>query len=304
MPHDPIRVADTQGWLRRANRDLSAAAHVRRVEPPLLDVAVFHCQQAAEKSMKALLTWALRESHAGIDEFVLRALHLQLKAHATILAPVSQGLPFLGWRIHRGTTRLRPQNARRSRRRLVHRAWELRRGRIAAERYLAAVRSVLTHVGQGHTLALRQAWLSTSLAAEHELGSGFQAPRTASTAAAASTTPPRTRARRTATTTRRRTGTTTSASAPPRHSSARSPRPRRCAAHRDAQIRFPRRGPARAAESSRSDRPQGAPGSSPVRGAARLDGGAYRAKMRSMRAAISLNRSRPPPGISAVPQPA
>jgi HEPN domain-containing protein len=57
MPHDPIRIAETRAWLRRANRDLSAAAHDLKAEPPLLDAVVFHCQQAAEKSLKALLVW-------------------------------------------------------------------------------------------------------------------------------------------------------------------------------------------------------------------------------------------------------
>jgi HEPN domain-containing protein len=57
MPLDPIRVADTQAWLRRANRDLRAADHDMKADPPLHDAVVFHCQQAAEKSLKALLMW-------------------------------------------------------------------------------------------------------------------------------------------------------------------------------------------------------------------------------------------------------
>ncbi|NOT31163.1 MAG: HEPN domain-containing protein [Planctomycetes bacterium] len=50
MTHDPIRVADTQAWLRRANRDLRAAAHDLKAEPSLHDAVVFHCQQAVEKT--------------------------------------------------------------------------------------------------------------------------------------------------------------------------------------------------------------------------------------------------------------
>lgn len=67
MPPDPIRIAETQAWLRRANRDLRAADHDMKAEPPLHDAVVFHCQQAAEKSMKALLSWhdrPFRKTHS------------------------------------------------------------------------------------------------------------------------------------------------------------------------------------------------------------------------------------------------
>ncbi len=58
MPHDPQKVAETKDWLIKADHDLRAAeAMVDLVEPPLSDVAVYHCQQAAEKSFKAFLFW-------------------------------------------------------------------------------------------------------------------------------------------------------------------------------------------------------------------------------------------------------
>ena len=49
MPHDPARVAETRPWLQKAAEDLRAAAHARSASPPLLGIAAFHCQQAAEK---------------------------------------------------------------------------------------------------------------------------------------------------------------------------------------------------------------------------------------------------------------
>jgi len=173
----------------------------------------------------------LRAAHSQVGEFVEERLGLRLKERATILAPVSQGLPFLGWRVYRGVTRLRPENARRTRRRLKQRRWELTIGRLDADRYMDAVRSVLAHLDHGDTRTWRHGVLRTHFASEHELGAGPKVPPTARTAAAASTTLPRTRARRTATTTRRRTRTTTSVSVPPRRRTARSRRPRRRAAH-------------------------------------------------------------------------
>jgi HEPN domain-containing protein len=60
MPHDPELVAETRGWLDRAAHDLAAGAFDLTAAPPLTADAVFHAQQAAEKSMKAYLTWHSR----------------------------------------------------------------------------------------------------------------------------------------------------------------------------------------------------------------------------------------------------
>jgi HEPN domain-containing protein len=57
MAADAARVADTQGWLRRAAADLRGADVDLAADPPLIGDAVFHCQQAAEKTLKALLAW-------------------------------------------------------------------------------------------------------------------------------------------------------------------------------------------------------------------------------------------------------
>ena len=79
MQPDPALIQDTRAWMPRASRDIQAAEHDLRAEPPLLDAAVFHCRQAAEKALKALLTWhdvpsrrthnltEIGEACAGID---------------------------------------------------------------------------------------------------------------------------------------------------------------------------------------------------------------------------------------------
>ncbi len=79
MPHDPIRAADTSGWLAKADMDLRAAAHELTAVLPFTADAVFHAQQAAEKAMKGFLAWhdaPFRKTHdlgeigqqcAGID---------------------------------------------------------------------------------------------------------------------------------------------------------------------------------------------------------------------------------------------
>ena len=42
-------------WLEKAWHDLETARRLTESPRPITDVAVYHCQQAAEKSLKALL---------------------------------------------------------------------------------------------------------------------------------------------------------------------------------------------------------------------------------------------------------
>ena len=67
MPHDPVRVAETHEWLQRASLDLRGAKIDLDAEPPLLEDALFHCQQAVEKTLKGFLAWndvAFRKTHS------------------------------------------------------------------------------------------------------------------------------------------------------------------------------------------------------------------------------------------------
>lgn len=60
MPHDPELVAETRSWFQRAAHDLGAGAADLAATPAFTGDAVFHAQQAAEKSMKGYLTWHSR----------------------------------------------------------------------------------------------------------------------------------------------------------------------------------------------------------------------------------------------------
>jgi len=57
MPHDPSRIAETRKWFVIVASDLRSAGLVLGAGPPLLEDALFHCQQAAEKALKGFLTW-------------------------------------------------------------------------------------------------------------------------------------------------------------------------------------------------------------------------------------------------------
>lgn len=70
MPHDPALVAETRAWLAKAKMDLDTAAFEMTAEPPFAADALFHAQQAAEKTLKAFLTWhgtAFRKTHNLVE---------------------------------------------------------------------------------------------------------------------------------------------------------------------------------------------------------------------------------------------
>ncbi len=52
----PEKAAAVRGWLSRAANDLRGAKIDLDAEPPLIEDALFHCQQAAEKTLKGFLT--------------------------------------------------------------------------------------------------------------------------------------------------------------------------------------------------------------------------------------------------------
>jgi HEPN domain-containing protein len=52
----PDVAQEVREWLERAAEDMREAEHDLTAAPPLLRGAVFHCQQVAEKVLKAFLT--------------------------------------------------------------------------------------------------------------------------------------------------------------------------------------------------------------------------------------------------------
>ncbi len=70
MPLDPVRLADTRAWLLKAANDLRGAEVDLAADPPLPGDALFHCQQVAEKALKAFLTWhdrRFRKTHNLVE---------------------------------------------------------------------------------------------------------------------------------------------------------------------------------------------------------------------------------------------
>lgn len=53
---DEAKTREICQWLQKADHDLLSAERLFNGDPPLLDTAVYHCQHAAEKAIKAYLT--------------------------------------------------------------------------------------------------------------------------------------------------------------------------------------------------------------------------------------------------------
>jgi|GEM_PF-72160 len=53
----PEELEDLGAWLTKATHDLQAAEYLSQAEEPLLDIVVYHCQQAMEKALKGFLTF-------------------------------------------------------------------------------------------------------------------------------------------------------------------------------------------------------------------------------------------------------
>ena len=51
------RVDEIKEWLQKSKNDLVSAQILLKHDPPVLDTASFHCQQAVEKVLKAFLVW-------------------------------------------------------------------------------------------------------------------------------------------------------------------------------------------------------------------------------------------------------
>ncbi|MBI4797201.1 MAG: HEPN domain-containing protein [Desulfarculus sp.] len=70
MPPEDAKTSDTRAWLRRSSEDLRAANVDMTASPPLVEDALFHCQQAAEKALKAFLAWhdrPFRKTHDLVE---------------------------------------------------------------------------------------------------------------------------------------------------------------------------------------------------------------------------------------------
>ncbi|MFY9822874.1 MAG: HEPN domain-containing protein [Thermoanaerobaculia bacterium] len=92
--HDPAIVEDVRAWLARAAADLRAGEVDLAASPPLLEDVLFHCQQAAEKALKAFLAWhdlPFRKTHS-LEEIGRQCIQLDPSLEGLVdrVAPLTE----------------------------------------------------------------------------------------------------------------------------------------------------------------------------------------------------------------------
>ena len=74
-------------WLIKARHDLASAEKLASGPDPYLDTAIFHCQQAAEKAVKAFLVFQDRRFEKTHDVAKLIKMAASLKKELSLLLP-------------------------------------------------------------------------------------------------------------------------------------------------------------------------------------------------------------------------
>ena len=74
------------GWLRKADGDLRMAEVALSISPPMPWIAAFHAQQAAEKALKALLTFHRKEFEKTHNIAYLLQLCAPVEPNVSVLA--------------------------------------------------------------------------------------------------------------------------------------------------------------------------------------------------------------------------
>ena len=105
----------------------------------------------------------LHRLHMQIEEFIQRELKLSLKDKATMLAPVSEGVPFLGFRVYPGLIRLKRENLVRIRQSIRRKEEDYANGKITQKGLILSVNSIVGHVTHVDSMQERRRLFEKSL---------------------------------------------------------------------------------------------------------------------------------------------
>jgi HEPN domain-containing protein len=86
------RASEAKAWMVKAWRDLETARRAATGEPPFYDVAVYHCQQAAEKAVKAFLVHHGKSYEKTHDIEVLADIAGEIDSNFSKLADAADAL--------------------------------------------------------------------------------------------------------------------------------------------------------------------------------------------------------------------
>jgi hypothetical protein len=93
---------------------------------------------------------------AEIRAFLAEPLHLTLKDAATLIAPVTEGIPYLGFRVYPGTIRLNQRTRRRFRQRVRALERGVEAGHLDADELAKRAASLFAHLAHADAYRLRR----------------------------------------------------------------------------------------------------------------------------------------------------
>ena len=105
----------------------------------------------------------LQDLLLNIDVFTSEVLKLKLKEKATMIAPVSEGVPFLGFRVFPSLIRLKRENLVRMRRKVRKKEEMFLKGKISEESLILSINSIVGHIAHVNSKGVRQRVFESSL---------------------------------------------------------------------------------------------------------------------------------------------
>jgi HEPN domain-containing protein len=93
----PEKILEVKAWLKKAADDLRGAEIDLAATPPLIEDALFHCQQACEKSLKGFLTCHDRIFRKTHDLDLLANACLEIDASLTRELDEARDLTVFAW---------------------------------------------------------------------------------------------------------------------------------------------------------------------------------------------------------------
>lgn len=94
--------------------------------------------------------------YAKMKSFLESELQLQLKENETVLAPVTEGIPFLGFRIFPNLIRLKRENKKRALKKIKSVNKKFSSGKLDEEKYVQSLMSSTEYLKTGNTYRLRK----------------------------------------------------------------------------------------------------------------------------------------------------
>ena len=98
-----------------------------------------------------------------IRNFLNQRLRLQLKEKVVRIAPVTEGVPFLGLRIFPNLTRIQRPNLVRARRKIRDKEQAFKNGFITELELIQSVNSIIAHISHADSMSLRRKEFESSL---------------------------------------------------------------------------------------------------------------------------------------------